>query len=325
MSTKPNATAINSFNENNLLYDQLRPNFPQVFVDDLLVDAGVASSPREYNHSKVILELAAGTGKFTRNLIDAGWGAKGSSNLIIVEPSTGMLGKFRENFPSVDARLGSSYELPMADSSVDAIFVSQGFHWFSDEQSLKELSRVLKPNGRFACIWNFDYPSVPQNLSHENTPYSIKTDEHLHAQVSQLIANTAVSKTAPYEISQQVFATNAPWQLGMFPIIAARDTVVPQYRHGNWRTVFNTYEDKYFTPILKEGFYFRLDRIDWDLVYPYWETRSYITSLPETEKLQVKAEVEAVLEAKVDRERDMYDAKGIKRVLGTHYVVTKPI
>ena len=47
----------------------------------------------------------------------------------------------------------------MDDNSVDAVIIAQGFHWFSDLESLKEIYRILKPEGKLGLIWNFDYTS----------------------------------------------------------------------------------------------------------------------------------------------------------------------
>jgi SAM-dependent methyltransferase len=37
---------------------------------------------------------------------------------------------------------------------VDALICAQAFHWFATRAALAEISRVLKPGGRFGLIWN---------------------------------------------------------------------------------------------------------------------------------------------------------------------------
>lgn len=53
-----------------------------------------------------------------------------------------------------------STALPFEDSTFDAIFVGQAFHWFADEPSLKEMARVLKRGGVLCLIWNLEDASV---------------------------------------------------------------------------------------------------------------------------------------------------------------------
>ena len=36
------------------------------------------------------------------------------------------------------------------------IICAQAFHWFSDEKSVNEICRVLKPGGKFGMIWNHE-------------------------------------------------------------------------------------------------------------------------------------------------------------------------
>jgi ubiquinone/menaquinone biosynthesis C-methylase UbiE len=125
-TTQVHSTSLNSFNANHTLYDKLRPEFDPKFVAKFFQSLSLTKG-------QAILELAAGTGKFTRELMNHGY----ADELIIVDPSEGMLESFKKNFPALESRIGSSYEIPLDDSSVDSVIVAQGFHWFSDEESLR--------------------------------------------------------------------------------------------------------------------------------------------------------------------------------------------
>jgi ubiquinone/menaquinone biosynthesis C-methylase UbiE len=57
--------------------------------------------------------------------------------------------------PGIDTRDGTAYNLPLPDSSADAIICAQAFHWFGTPDALKEFGRVLKPGGSLGLIWNF--------------------------------------------------------------------------------------------------------------------------------------------------------------------------
>jgi ubiquinone/menaquinone biosynthesis C-methylase UbiE len=95
-----------------------------------------------------VLDLAAGTGKLTRQLVPLG------AELIAVEPVTAMRRKLTEVLPGVTALDGTAEELPLGDGSVDAVFCAQAFHWFDADRSLDEIYRVLRPHGGLALIWN---------------------------------------------------------------------------------------------------------------------------------------------------------------------------
>lgn len=291
----PHATAILSFDANNSSYDALRPTFPAPFVRQALADAGVARGGR-------VLELAAGTGKFTRLLVEEGFGS-GSKPLVVVEPSEGMLSKFRENFPELDSRSGSSYDLGVASESVDCVIAAQALHWFSDEGSLQEIARVLKPGGTFLAVWNFDFPGRAQGT---------RTDVWWGQDGVEVPRGLT-----PSEVLERVFPE---WAKKVGEVIARYDKDVPQYRVGAWRDNIEKHAGKHLTGVEKEGFFFRAERVRKADVVPYWETRSYVTALAEEGRQAFGREITAAIEG-VEA-----DAQGeILRVMGTHYVVVEKV
>jgi SAM-dependent methyltransferase len=72
-----------------------------------------------------VLDLGAGTGKFTPYLAATG------ARVIAVEPVPAMAAELTLRFPATDARPGSTDALPLADASVDAVVCAQSFHWFA--------------------------------------------------------------------------------------------------------------------------------------------------------------------------------------------------
>ncbi len=50
---------------------------------------------------------------------------------------------------------GIAEAIPLADGSVDAVAVADGFHWFKADEALTELRRVLTPGGGIALITTF--------------------------------------------------------------------------------------------------------------------------------------------------------------------------
>ncbi|NYE36711.1 ubiquinone/menaquinone biosynthesis C-methylase UbiE [Nocardioides cavernae] len=125
-------------------YDRGRPGYP--------ADAAAWLAGGE---AKVVLELAAGTGKLTRELVDQGHA------VFATEPDEAMLAVLREHVPEVSAKVATAEEIPANDRSVDVVVVAQAFHWFDHERALPEIARVLKPGGHVALVWNSRDERIP--------------------------------------------------------------------------------------------------------------------------------------------------------------------
>lgn len=271
-----NVTSQSSFNANHSLYDRVRPEFDKAFVSKFIDSVGISKESK-------VLELAAGTGKFTKQLLSNG---VSRDQLIIVEPSEGMLQSFESNIPGLETHLGSSYEIPLKDSSVDCVIVAQGFHWFSDSQSLEEISRVLKPNGKLGLIWNFD--TIKNN---KNNPQLDIKDADLQDMTT--------------------------WQTIAFEAYKY-DSNVPQYRHGNWSKVFES-TDLFDKTKIDSQFRYSIYPFPKDQVYNYWLSRSYITSLPNDEKDKLHATVKSLLDEAP--KSSFFDDHTVKQFLGCHFFV----
>jgi SAM-dependent methyltransferase len=122
-------------------YERGRPSYPAEAIEFLVRELEVARGTR-------VLDLAAGTGKLTRQLVPTG------ASLVAVEPVAGMRRKLVETLPAVEALEGTAEAIPLADASVDAVFCGQAFHWFDGDRALAEIHRVLRPGGGLALIWN---------------------------------------------------------------------------------------------------------------------------------------------------------------------------
>ena len=96
----------------------------------------------------VVLDLAAGTGKLTRLLVER------FPHVIAVEPLAGMRAVLERLVPEAEALDGSAEAIPLEDSSVDAAFVAEAFHWFDTSGAAAELARVLRPGGLLRLTFN---------------------------------------------------------------------------------------------------------------------------------------------------------------------------
>ncbi|MBA3842800.1 MAG: class I SAM-dependent methyltransferase [Actinobacteria bacterium] len=118
-------------------YERARASYPSALLDAVPVAADAE-----------VLDLAAGTGKLTRVLTQR------YRRVIAVEPLGGMRAILERVVPDAEALAGSAEAIPLADESVDAVFVAQAFHWFANDAALGEIARVLRPGGILCLVWN---------------------------------------------------------------------------------------------------------------------------------------------------------------------------
>ncbi|CAK4034495.1 2-heptaprenyl-1 4-naphthoquinone methyltransferase like [Lecanosticta acicola] len=137
-------------------YDQHRPAYSATIVQFLLEKLNVAGK-----HGAKIVDLAAGSGKFTEALA----ARPEEYQIIAVDPHDGMRGVLTaKNLPRVRIVDGSGDKMPdIQDSSVDAIIVAQGFHWFADMRALKEIHRILKRHSALGLTWNAEDYNSPHD------------------------------------------------------------------------------------------------------------------------------------------------------------------
>ena len=102
-----------------------------------------------------VLEVGAGTGKWTRLLIELG------ANVTVVEPDDDMRAVLVRRSPSVHTLKGAAEALPLADATFDAVLVSSAWHWFEQPDALHEMARVLRDDGTLFVMWNGFTRDVP--------------------------------------------------------------------------------------------------------------------------------------------------------------------
>ncbi|MCW1249386.1 methyltransferase domain-containing protein [Acaricomes phytoseiuli] len=118
-------------------YERIRPGYPKELTDWLI--------PRA---AKRVLELGAGTGKFTTHLVERGL------DVTVTDLSAQMLAELQRQLPSVTCYPDSAESLRLADASVDAVFAAQAWHWFDVPAASREIARVLAPGGSLGLLWN---------------------------------------------------------------------------------------------------------------------------------------------------------------------------
>jgi len=125
-------------------YDRGRPTYPTAAVEFMV-------GPDQ----KTVLEVGAGTGKLTEQLVALG------HDVHATDPSSVLLGVLTDRLPGVRTSVARAEELPLLDGSVDVVACAQAFHWFDQEAALAEFARVLRPGGHLALAWNTRDEKVP--------------------------------------------------------------------------------------------------------------------------------------------------------------------
>lgn len=125
-------------------YDRGRPSYPAEAVAWLLD-----------GDARIVLELGAGTGKLTREVVDQGHA------VFATEKDPAMLSVLEQRVPEVSAKVAVAEEIPANDRSVDVVIAAQAFHWFDHDVAVPEMARVLKPGGHVALVWSFFDQRIP--------------------------------------------------------------------------------------------------------------------------------------------------------------------
>ena len=125
-------------------YDRGRPTYPREAAVWLTSEQPLS-----------VLELGAGTGKLTEQLVALG------HDVHATEPDPEMLAILQKNLPDVRASQAPAEEIPAGDATYDVVVSGQAFHWFDHEKALPEIARVLRRGGRLSAVWNQRDERIP--------------------------------------------------------------------------------------------------------------------------------------------------------------------
>ena len=160
--TRVHRAAAEGFARSADAYERGRPGYPDEAIR-FLVDRLPAGA--------TVLDLAAGTGKLTRPLLDAGL------EVLAVEP----VAQMRAALPAAARALdGTAEAIPLELGAVAAVTVGQAFHWFDGDAALPEIARVLSADGLLGLFWNRRVDDDPVNKAFDDIvdPYRGEVPTH---------------------------------------------------------------------------------------------------------------------------------------------------
>jgi SAM-dependent methyltransferase len=191
-------------------YERGRPGYPDAAVRHVL-DRLPANSE--------VLDLAAGTGKLTRQLL------AGGLSVVAVEP----VAEMRAALPSSTRALeGTAEAIPLGDRTVDGVVVGQAFHWFDGDAALAEIHRVLRPRGVLALLWNRRVEEDPLNREIDALIEPLRGDAPRHRARAWHAAFERTTlfdplEEAEFESEQRLDADGLEARIGSISYIAALD------------------------------------------------------------------------------------------------------
>lgn len=130
------------------VYERSRPSYP-------LAALAALADALPLERGRTVVDLGAGTGKFTRLLALTG------AEVLAVEPVAEMRERLAELLPGVAVTAGTAEDSGLRAGCADAVVAAQSWHWFEADRALAEVERLLRPGGALVLVWNTYDTSVP--------------------------------------------------------------------------------------------------------------------------------------------------------------------
>jgi ubiquinone/menaquinone biosynthesis C-methylase UbiE len=171
-------------------YRRYRPRYPAEIVALLRRECGLSGDA-------ALADVAAGTGLLAEIFLAAGFA------VTAVEPNAEMRAaclELEQSHPRLQVIAGTAEATGLPDSSVDLITVAQAMHWFNLQQTRREFTRVMKPGGWCAVVYNNRhmggdaFHDAYEEFSQEfGTDYSAVKEQHMgRKRMAQFFAPSAM-------------------------------------------------------------------------------------------------------------------------------------
>src|SRR5918994_1744099 len=159
-----------------LLYDEVRPGYPEALYDDVEDLSGIPPGGS-------VLEVGCGTGQATVPLARHGY------RILSVELGENLAAVARRNladYPLVEARTGDFENYALQEGAFDLAVSATAFHWLDPAVAYPKTARALGPKGAMALFWNEHVHSdasggffeAAQEVYEREAPEIVKPDDH---------------------------------------------------------------------------------------------------------------------------------------------------
>ena len=132
------------FDEAALLYDEVRPGYPEELFDDVVSFSGIPSGGS-------ILEIGCGTGQATVPFAQRGY------RILCVELGENLVAVARRNlgaYPRAEMHVGPFEEWRPQEEVFDLAVSATAFHWLDPEVAYPRVADALREGGALAVFWN---------------------------------------------------------------------------------------------------------------------------------------------------------------------------
>jgi len=136
--------SISRFNTRVESYAKYRPTYPHVVIDVLTANCGLSEDG-------IVADVGSGTGILSELFLKRG------NTVFGVEPNAQMRATaeaLMDSYPQFNSVDGTAEATTLDAGSVDLVTAAQAFHWFDRARARLEFTRILKPNGWVALLWN---------------------------------------------------------------------------------------------------------------------------------------------------------------------------
>ncbi|HTZ10598.1 MAG TPA: class I SAM-dependent methyltransferase [Acidimicrobiales bacterium] len=142
------ARRARSFGPVAAMYDRVRPGYPPDGVSWILEPTTVGDPGRGGRGRCRVVDLGAGTGALTRDLVARG------HEVLAIEPDPRMRAVLETRVRGAEVRAGTAEDLPLDDGTADVVVGAQMWHWVDPGPAVAEVARVLRRGGTLGLMWN---------------------------------------------------------------------------------------------------------------------------------------------------------------------------
>jgi ubiquinone/menaquinone biosynthesis C-methylase UbiE len=205
--------------------------------------------------NKHILELGCGSAEITRNIATSG--ADRRITAFEVDEIAHAKNLQITDLPNVTFAIAGAQEIPLEDESVDVVFMFKSLHHvpldFMD-QSMREISRVLKPGG-------LAYISEPIFAGDFNEILRLFHDEQKVREAAFNTVKKAVDEGL-FSLVEETFF-NSPMKFESFADFEAKVLKVTHTNHALDEKVYNQVKQRFEQHLIDEGAHFLMPiRVD---------------------------------------------------------------